>query len=100
VICRDKNLFSKKIIRLFLFVIFTRIFSLDAPYGQVILCHVVKKIQNIQNKTVKLLSPKIFFAQNINECYTKNKLLDISKLEIIKLVFSQISILIIFFPLI
>ena len=63
-----------------MFAIFTRIFPLDAPYRQVILCHVIKKIQKIQNKAVKILSPKIFFAQNINECYTKNKLLEISKL--------------------
>jgi hypothetical protein len=47
--------------------------------GPVILCHVIKKIRKIQNKAVNLLSPKIFIVQNIDECYIKNQLLDISK---------------------
>jgi hypothetical protein len=35
--------------------------------------------KKIQNKAVKLLSSKIFITQNINKCYIKNQLLNISK---------------------
>ena len=75
VLRRVKNLVSYKILWLLYFAIFFLLFSFWA--SNFVSCY--KKIQKVQNKAVKLLSPKTLFTHNIHELYTKNQLFDISK---------------------
>jgi len=79
VLRRVKNLVSYKILRLLYFAIFYPYICYGCSLWASNFVSCYKKIQKIQNKAVKLLSPKTLFTHNINELYTKNQLFDISK---------------------
>ena len=76
VLRRINNLVSQKIIRLLYFAIFYPFiwYGCSAWASNFVSCY-----RKIQNKAVKLLSPKTLFTHNINEPYTKNQLFDISE---------------------